>query len=334
MDLITQAVLGGAVGYAVAGKKLGRTSIHWGIIGGIIPDLDMLLVWSLGPFAEFQFHRGFTHGLIFDIVVGWILGTILAKRYSARGASPCTWRWLMILSIATHPLLDIFTSYGTQLFWPFSNMRVSSFAVSVIDPFYTIPLLIVLLASYAKPLQLHNLSRVMLVITTGYLFWGGYTAQQARDFAIADLGDRLPATGWQLQPQKTFGQIFLHRVIAQTPDKVFIGYVSTRNMKPITWEEHPIKKERCWAQIRNHDKVQLFEWFSGLTLPELQAEGNRYMIYDMRYGFLGESNKGVWGITVRFHPQNCEVIEPVCRFGVKRKGLLNIIAQIYQMAFS
>lgn len=335
MDLVTQAVLGGAVGYAAAGKQLDRRSIYWGMIGGIVPDLDMLLVWSLGPFAEFQFHRGFTHGLVFDLVLGWLMGVLLAHYHRSLGVPKIVWQRLMILAIATHPFLDIFTSYGTQLFWPLTNLRVGSFAVSVVDPFYTVPLMLVLLYALNKPhaRAAYVLNTCALVATTGYLLWGGYTAQQARDYAIQDLGQRLPTSGWQLQPQKTFGQIFLHRVVAQTPDKVFVGYLSTLKPRPIHWQAYPVKTERCWQSLRQHDKVKLFEWFSGLILPELQDDQRTYHVYDLRYGFLGEANKGIWGITLRFDPKSCAVIEPVERFAVGRGNLPNIIKQMYQMAF-
>ena len=47
----------------------------------------------------------------------------------------------------THILLDCFTTYETQIFAPFSNMRVAWGTVAVADPLYTVPFLICLLAA-------------------------------------------------------------------------------------------------------------------------------------------------------------------------------------------
>ena len=55
------------------------------------------------------------------------------------------WMWLFLASIFTHPILDSFTAYGTQLFAPFSNYRVAFNNISVADPLYTLPFLIMLI---------------------------------------------------------------------------------------------------------------------------------------------------------------------------------------------
>lgn len=337
MDILTQAILGGSVGYALAGQKLGKKALNWGIIGGVIPDLDIILVKIMGPFAEFQYHRGFTHGLVFCLFLGYCMGEILYQYHRNQGYSRYVWHQLMIGSITTHPLLDIFTSYGTQLFWPFTNWRVASSSVSVVDPFYTMPLLAILLCAYKNTTseKIWKTNNFFLVLTTAYLFWGGYTAVQAKDYALQALTPQLSKKEWQLQVHKTFGQIFLHRVILRTEKEVKIGYTSTWKPKSITWETYPIHKHKCWIDIQQDPQVKLFHWFSGITYPELDAATNTYRIYDLRYGFKGLSNKGFWGITVSFDPKSCRILEPVTRFQNRpdRAQWLNGIQKIYQMAF-
>ena len=53
----------------------------------------------------------------------------------------------MGLRLLTHILLDCFTTYGTQIFAPFSNMRVAWGTISVADPIYTVPFLVCLLVA-------------------------------------------------------------------------------------------------------------------------------------------------------------------------------------------
>ena len=51
------------------------------------------------------------------------------------------------MGYATHGLLDSCTSYGTQLFWPFSDERVAWDTMSIVDPLFTIPLLVFVIAA-------------------------------------------------------------------------------------------------------------------------------------------------------------------------------------------
>lgn len=55
------------------------------------------------------------------------------------------WAQLFFWAILTHPLLDACTTYGTQLFEPFSTLRVAWNVISVADPLYTAPFLICLI---------------------------------------------------------------------------------------------------------------------------------------------------------------------------------------------
>jgi len=154
MDTSTQAVLGAAVGQALFGHRLGRRAAVWGAVGGLIPDLDMLAVLATGAWGEFVLHRGPSHSLLFAPVFGPLLGLAVWRFHSRRravdpGAADRdghatrhpgdperrgTWMWLFTAALFTHPLLDVFTSYGTQLLAPFSRQRFACDAVGIIDP--------------------------------------------------------------------------------------------------------------------------------------------------------------------------------------------------------
>lgn len=62
-------------------------------------------------------------------------------------ASYKTWVWLFFWSIFTHPLLDCFTNWGTQLWQPFSDYRIQWNTVSVVDPMYTVPFMLCLIVA-------------------------------------------------------------------------------------------------------------------------------------------------------------------------------------------
>jgi inner membrane protein len=149
MDSLTQIVLGAACGEAVLGKKIGNKALLFGAIGGTIPDLDVFFgrLFYSNEIDVMLFHRGFMHSILFTIIGAFVFGWLFYKVYNKGKRRKDTtkqmdWYWLFFLSLFTHPILDSFTPYGTQLFAPFSNYRVAINNISVVDPFYTIPFLI------------------------------------------------------------------------------------------------------------------------------------------------------------------------------------------------
>ena len=173
MDSLTQIVLGAAVAEAVAGRKMGGKAALYGALAGTIPDLDVFVGNLYHPVEAALVHRGVSHSLLFALLVGPALGWIFFKLYRERYELK-TWIWLWFLSIVTHPMLDMFTNYGTQFLWPF-DFRITFNTVFVIDPLYTLPFMICLLvALFIKrdnPLR-RNWNNAGLIFSSLYLMWG------------------------------------------------------------------------------------------------------------------------------------------------------------------
>ena len=151
MDSITQIVLGAACGEATLGKKIGNKALLFGAIGGTIPDLDVFVGnWLYGNEIDAMlFHRGFMHSIVFSALGAFLFGWLAHRLYNTGKRKSTTtqkdWTWLFFLSLFTHPILDAFTPYGTQLFAPFSNYRVAFNNISVADLAYTVPFLLCLI---------------------------------------------------------------------------------------------------------------------------------------------------------------------------------------------
>ncbi|GAB3814352.1 hypothetical protein GCM10028895_07380 [Pontibacter rugosus] len=174
MDSLTQIVLGAAVGEAVAGKKLGNRALLWGAIAGTIPDLDVLLNPWLDTVQQLTFHRSLTHSLLFAVLASPILGWLLRKYYKSLPVTWQSWTLLFFLGFTTHALLDNCTTWGTQLFWPFSNYGVAFYNIFVVDPLYTVPFLIlVITASFYNRADARRqyLNYAGLGISSAYLLW-------------------------------------------------------------------------------------------------------------------------------------------------------------------
>jgi inner membrane protein len=145
LDSLTQIVLGASVGEAVLGKKVGNKAILWGAIAGTLPDLDVLLRYFTDEISSTQMHRGFSHSIVFAVLIAPLLGWIAKKiHFKLKEVSFKDWTKLFFWTTVTHPLLDAHTTWGTQFFWPF-NYRLAYQNIFVVDPLYTLPFLMFLI---------------------------------------------------------------------------------------------------------------------------------------------------------------------------------------------
>lgn len=174
MDSLTQIVLGAGVGEVILGKKVGNKAMLWGAAAGTIPDLDVLAALLTNPLQAMIWHRGFMHSIVFCAAFAPLLGWLIHKISKKNNATIKEWSVLCWWALVTHPLLDCFTTWGTQLFWPF-DVRITFNGVFVIDPLYTLPFLAFLIVCMRLPresLRRKKLSRFALYISTAYLFLG------------------------------------------------------------------------------------------------------------------------------------------------------------------
>ena len=145
MDSLTQIVLGASVGEVVLGKKVGNKAILWGAIAGTLPDLDVLFRYFTDEISSTQMHRGFSHSIVFAVLIAPLLGWIAKKiHFKLKEVSFKDWTKLFFWTTVTHPLLDAHTTWGTQFFWPF-NYRLAYQNIFVVDPLYTLPFLMFLI---------------------------------------------------------------------------------------------------------------------------------------------------------------------------------------------
>ena len=191
MDSLSQFALGAGIGVAVLGR---RTPVWkaalWGGICGTIPDLDALVDHG-DPIRNMTFHRAESHSLLYltllSAPLAWLAARFAAAESRAAQAAtqaaaqgpepprPAWHRWWLAtwLALFTHPLLDNMTVYGTQLLQPFTNQPFGIGSVFIIDPLYTLPLLLGLLATGIdrRPGARLRWNRAGLVLSTAYLAW-------------------------------------------------------------------------------------------------------------------------------------------------------------------
>jgi inner membrane protein len=141
LDSLTQIALGAAVGEATLGRKVGSRAPLWGAICGTLPDLDVFI--PLGdPVSDFTYHRSFSHSLFVLAALTPLVVWLILKIHPQTREHRAGWAALVYLAFATHVLLDSFTVYGTQIFWPLDTTPVGWSTIFIIDPLYTLPLLL------------------------------------------------------------------------------------------------------------------------------------------------------------------------------------------------
>jgi inner membrane protein len=317
LDTLTQGLLGATVGQACCGRTLGRRAAFWGAVGGVLPDLDIVAGLS-GPFGEFLYHRGPTHALWFGPVVGTALGYAIwrARRRAEPTASLRTWVTLFVMVLFTHPLLDVFTSYGTQLLAPFSLRRFALNGVGIIDPAYSLLLVAALLVGRWRPGSpaAARAAGLALLLSTAYLFCGLHLNQRAEEHAQAQLAREGSAATVRAYP--TLFQPFLRRLVAREGDLVRVGWLSLWSPRPIRWEQAAAHRDPLIDALRQRYEGRVFEWFAmGQTLARVIPGPDVVVVEidDLRYGFPGPPGDGLWGIRGRFDSAG-RLVAPVERF--------------------
>lgn len=153
MDSLTHIALGAAAGEAVLGKKVGNRALLWGSIAGSLPDFDVAFTWLFSPVDGLFVHRGFSHSILFALIIAPVLGYLIYKiNGDTKGAGFRQWTLLSFIAIMSHNIIDCFNTYGTELLAPFSNKRLAFDSIGIIDfsLVLTLVVLVLLILFYKK----------------------------------------------------------------------------------------------------------------------------------------------------------------------------------------
>lgn len=294
MDSLTQIVLGAAVGEAVCGKKIGNKAILWGVVAGTIPDLDVLLNPWLGVVEELSWHRSCSHSLFFFILASPLLAALLSKIFPDSRARFRDWFWLFFLGFLTHALLDCCTTWGTQLFWPFSREGIAFYNVFVIDSFYTLPFLVLVIWAMTKAKddpKRQWLNSLGLVISSSYLLFTFVAKSGANNAFEESMNQQGIAYEDYISKPTPFNAIFW-AVTAKTADGYYNGFYSLLDEdRKIDFDYFP-KQEALLNPYLPHPKLeQLLEITKDYYTVEQQCD--TLLIHDLRFGqFNGWQEEG------------------------------------------
>ena len=288
MDSLSQIALGGAVGELILGKKLGNKAILVGAIAGTIPDLDILANPFVSEATALWAHRGPTHSILFAFIAAPVLGWMWSRFFKKSLASQKDWTKLFFWCLWTHPMLDLFTMYGTGFFEPFSNYRVGFNSIFIIDPLYTIPLLLMVIVAmfFSRTNERRRLlAKIGLGISSAYILWGVVVKQVINSRIETSISEQsIPSIRYM--SSASFANTILWRGLVETEDAYYEGFNSIIGSEKIVWHRIP-KNKVLMASLPDSEFINTLKWFSNGYLHAYEAKDGTTLVSDLRFGRIG-----------------------------------------------
>jgi len=299
MDPISQASLGASLSQSFAKDKTKQASaLLVGALAGMAPDLDVLIRSSEDPMLFLEFHRQFTHSLFFIPFGALICTLVFYPVMKSKLTFPQIYLF-SFLAYATHGLLDACTSYGTQLFWPFSDTRFAWNTVSIIDPLFTIPVLVlVLFAAFRNNARYAQIAFAYAVIFLSL----GIIQNNRAEAAVYQLAQQRGHKVERIQVKPSFANRHVWKVIYEFDGRYYVDAVKlvwdTQYIKGSSIQKLNLKRDFPWLpeDSQQAKDIERFRWFSDDYLAV--SMDNPDLIMDVRYSYLPNRIKTMWGVVV------------------------------------
>ena len=286
MDSVTQAALGAAVGVAA----MGRTRPVWqsalaGAVIGTLPDLDVFIDEG-DPIRNMVLHRAETHALFWQMLAAPVIAGVLAL-VTRTGALFGRWWLLVLLGLFTHSILDAMTIYGTQLALPFSSHPFGLGSLYIIDPMYTLPLLLgLIMALLLRTPNRLRWNAAGLTVSAMYAVWS-VGAQAHVTNRVQAAPEARPLSPDRILVTPTPFNTLLWRVVLLHDDRYQEGFYSL--LDPLQEPSRPIRFE---SFTRRDDLDRRTSGFEDANLIRafskgfysLADDGRHIRITDLRMG--------------------------------------------------
>ena len=297
MDPISQGTVGAAFAQSAADKKnIAKISVV-GFLAGLAPDLDVLIRSSTDPVLFLEYHRQFTHSLFFipfgALIVAALIFPLVRKYLSFKTIYVASF-----FGYATHGLLDACTSYGTVLFWPFSNERITWNNISIVDPLLTIPALILLAVAVKTNRRRFSFLAVGWIIS--YLALGLVQYERALSSGLK-LAQSRGHSAERMTLKPSFGNLILWKSIYQHGDSFYVDAIRAghrltwcpgESIKIFDYQYHLPDLEENSQQ---REDIERFRWFSQ---DYLGFQGDKNLVTDVRYSMIPNQITPMWGLII------------------------------------
>lgn len=235
-----------------------------------------------------------TFAILFFPLLVWGIRT-LRNRPAYEEAARWDWIKLFFWAIFTHPLLDACTTYGTQLFQPFWDYRVAFSNISVVDPLYTFPFLLFVLAALITGRKRQRLRTAInvtgLVVSSLYLVFTFYNKYQVHHVFRRAL-EREEIVYHRFMTTPTILNNFLWQGVAEGDTAFYHGMYSILDREPKVKSFTVIPKKHYLLPPEPHSRdLEVLKWFSNGYFSLMQRDSGRLQYNDLRFGSLNPSPK-------------------------------------------
>ena len=331
MDPLSQGLVGTSVSHLyIKNKRLILLSII-AFLSAMSPDLDIFFRSDEDPLIFLEYHRQFTHSLIFIPIGGLVCSIlfyfVLARRYEINFKTVYI---VSTLAYATHGLVDATTSYGTQLYWPFSNERVAFNLISVIDPLFTFPILLLLFFSILK--KNYFLSILSVIWIFSYYSLGKYQEQRVNKYMMEIVSERGHKPD-SLLIKPSFANIIVWKSIYEHNDAYYVDAIKV-GLEEIylggtSIEKLNIDKSFPWLDKTSQQAIDIerFRWFANGYLAVSPLNSSH--IIDVRYSTLPNKVLPLWSIALEKSARSNEHIKYVTSRSTSSRNYKELLKMIF-----
>ncbi len=283
MDSLTQLTLGAAVGEALLGRQMGRKAALWGAFLGTFPDLDVFIPMG-DPVSDFTYHRSFSHSMFVLALLTPFWVWLIMKLHKNINLSKKSLMLSVYAIFFTHIILDSFTVYGTQIFWPITEYPVSIGSIFIIDPGYTVPLLIgcLLFLIFRKSKLAYQANLFGLIFSTVYLLWSFGVQSYVKQLTVASLKTKNIDHERFLVTPSPFNT-FLWRIVVVDQHGYYVSYYSLFDQNSELAFDFNKSSYHLLDELKDHPPVNRLKWFSHgfITVDQVKE---KIVISDIRMG--------------------------------------------------
>lgn len=313
MDSVTHIAIGACLGEAFAGKKVGKRAMIWGILAQGIPDLDFILTPFMSTTDDLTVHRGFSHSLLFAIIVSVLMGILAANIHKPHDISTKKWIYFFGMAIGLHLFLDGFNNYGVGWLEPFNDRRFSFNTIYVADPFFSIGPGIATILLVIKR-KTHPDRRIWWRI--GFFASLAYLCFSIVNKLIVNeaLASHLKKTGLPHEKYMTTPapfQSLLWFVAAGNDSGFYTGYRSVFDNRPLELYFHPKNENLLLPYEQSEDLIKLKRFSQGFYTASMHND--TLFFNDLRFGqvigWMASQEKFAFHYYLQYPDQNDMVVQ-------------------------
>ena len=326
MDPVSQGLVGSVACQIISNKKKLLVITVISFLSALAPDLDIFIRSKDDPILFLEFHRQFTHSLIF-IPIGGLLCALFFNLFIPKVLNMPFKHIYIICTLAygTHGILDAFTSYGTQLLWPFTDERISWHLISVIDPIFTIPILLFIMTAVIKNKKLYSYFALGWLVI--YIFLS-YIQQHRATTLINEIISQRNHFGTRLIVKPSFANIIVWKTLYESDNYYYIDAIRlTSNSKFIPGTKTKklnIEESFPWLDRKSKQAIDIerFRWFSDNYLS--QSQKYPLQIMDVRFTSLPHTLSPLWSIELDPEIDSSSHVKYITNRGVNERGYENL----------